>query len=175
MPDQQCLDLLPGRLGPGVGPEGDPARVSVRDRYVVYLPSLLFLILFYILILRPAHRLRLVQHDRAELQRSLQSVRAAEGRVPLVPVLLRLFNRRWGQRRWISGSSLVTPLIFIPLIPSGCAVCQGATGDLEGAVAVFKDVQRLFKRKNNQIELFSMKRVSGSRSRGLLTPDQIKN
>lgn len=39
-------------------------------------------------------------------------------------------------------------------------VCQGATGDLEGAVSVFKDVQKLFKRKNNQIELFSMKRVS---------------
>lgn len=39
-------------------------------------------------------------------------------------------------------------------------VCQGATGDLAGAVAVFKDVQRLFKRKNNQIELFSTKRVS---------------
>uniref|UniRef100_A0A3P9DIJ2 Tetratricopeptide repeat domain 39C n=1 Tax=Maylandia zebra TaxID=106582 RepID=A0A3P9DIJ2_9CICH len=38
-------------------------------------------------------------------------------------------------------------------------VCQGATGDLEGAVAVFKDVQKLFKRKNNQIEMFSMKRV----------------
>lgn len=38
-------------------------------------------------------------------------------------------------------------------------VCQGATGDLEGAVAVFKDVQKLFKRKNNQIELFSMKRA----------------
>uniref|UniRef100_A0A3B4TY45 Tetratricopeptide repeat domain 39C n=1 Tax=Seriola dumerili TaxID=41447 RepID=A0A3B4TY45_SERDU len=37
-------------------------------------------------------------------------------------------------------------------------VCQGATGDLEGAVSVFKDVQKLFKRKNNQIELFSMKR-----------------
>lgn len=41
-----------------------------------------------------------------------------------------------------------------------CVVCQGATGDLEGAITVFKDVQRLFKRKNNQIELFSMKRVS---------------
>ena len=40
------------------------------------------------------------------------------------------------------------------------AACQGATGNLEGAVAVFKDVQRLFKRKNNQIELFSLKRVS---------------
>lgn len=39
-------------------------------------------------------------------------------------------------------------------------MCQGATGDLAGAAAVFKDVQRLFKRKNNQIELFSMKRVS---------------
>lgn len=43
--------------------------------------------------------------------------------------------------------------------PSG-AVCQGATGDLDGAVSVFKDVQRLFKRRNNQIELFSNKRVS---------------
>lgn len=41
-----------------------------------------------------------------------------------------------------------------------CVVCQGATGDLGGAVSVFKDVKRLFKRKNNQIELFSMKRVS---------------
>uniref|UniRef100_A0A8C9ZG57 Tetratricopeptide repeat domain 39C n=1 Tax=Sander lucioperca TaxID=283035 RepID=A0A8C9ZG57_SANLU len=38
-------------------------------------------------------------------------------------------------------------------------VCQGATGDLDGAVTVFKDVERLFKRKNNQIELFSMKRL----------------
>ncbi|KAM3866290.1 tetratricopeptide repeat protein 39C-like [Diretmus argenteus] len=37
-------------------------------------------------------------------------------------------------------------------------VCQGATGDLEGAAAVFTDVQRLYKRKNNQIEVFSMKR-----------------
>uniref|UniRef100_A0A8C4F4C6 Tetratricopeptide repeat domain 39C n=1 Tax=Dicentrarchus labrax TaxID=13489 RepID=A0A8C4F4C6_DICLA len=43
-------------------------------------------------------------------------------------------------------------------------VCQGATGDLEGAVSVFKDVQRLFKRKNNQIELFSMKRKLRSTS-----------
>ncbi|XP_059914376.1 tetratricopeptide repeat protein 39C-like isoform X1 [Gadus macrocephalus] len=38
-------------------------------------------------------------------------------------------------------------------------VCQGASGDLEGAAAVLKDVQRLFKRKNNQIELFSLKRA----------------
>lgn len=43
-------------------------------------------------------------------------------------------------------------------------VCQGATGDLEGAMTVFKDVQRLFKRKNNQIELFSMKRAEKLRS-----------
>ncbi|KAM7400590.1 hypothetical protein PAMA_005002 [Pampus argenteus] len=45
--------------------------------------------------------------------------------------------------------------------------CQGATGDLEGAVAVFKDVQKLFKRKNNQIELFSMKRAEKLRSSSL--------
>ncbi|KAG7258726.1 hypothetical protein CRUP_029787 [Coryphaenoides rupestris] len=38
-------------------------------------------------------------------------------------------------------------------------VCQGASGDLEGAAVVLKDVQRLFKRKNNQIELFSLKRA----------------
>ncbi|KAM9720152.1 tetratricopeptide repeat protein 39C-like [Menidia menidia] len=45
--------------------------------------------------------------------------------------------------------------------------CQGATGDLEGAAAVFKDVQRLFKRKNNQIEVFSMKRAEKLRSSSL--------
>ncbi|XP_056149477.1 tetratricopeptide repeat protein 39C-like [Lampris incognitus] len=48
-------------------------------------------------------------------------------------------------------------------------VCQGATGDLEGAAAVFKDVQKLFKRKNNQIELFSMKRAEKLRK---LKPSQ---
>uniref|UniRef100_A0A8C5E765 Tetratricopeptide repeat protein 39C-like n=1 Tax=Gouania willdenowi TaxID=441366 RepID=A0A8C5E765_GOUWI len=37
--------------------------------------------------------------------------------------------------------------------------CQGASGDLNGAIAVFTDVQRLFKRRNNQIEVFSMKRA----------------
>lgn len=46
-------------------------------------------------------------------------------------------------------------------------MCQGATGDLEGAVRVFKDVQSLFKRKNNQIELFSMKRAEKLRSTSL--------
>lgn len=40
-------------------------------------------------------------------------------------------------------------------------VCQGASGDLNGASKVFKDVQKLFKRKNNQIEQFAVKRVSG--------------
>ncbi|KAJ8012105.1 hypothetical protein DPEC_G00065220 [Dallia pectoralis] len=38
-------------------------------------------------------------------------------------------------------------------------VTQGASGDLEGAATVFKDVQKLYKRKNNQIEQFSMKRA----------------
>lgn len=46
-------------------------------------------------------------------------------------------------------------------------VCQGATGDLEGAVTVFKDVERLFKRKNNQIELFSMKKAEKLRTPSL--------
>lgn len=40
-------------------------------------------------------------------------------------------------------------------------MCQGASGDLNGASRVFKDVQKLFKRKNNQIEQFAVKRVSG--------------
>lgn len=39
-------------------------------------------------------------------------------------------------------------------------VCQGASGDLNGASKVFQDVQKLFKRKNNQIEQFAVKRVS---------------
>lgn len=39
------------------------------------------------------------------------------------------------------------------------AVCQGATGDVDGAQAVFKEVQKLFKRKNNQIEQFSVKKA----------------
>ncbi|MEE6464191.1 hypothetical protein FKM82_006210 [Ascaphus truei] len=38
------------------------------------------------------------------------------------------------------------------------AVCQGATGDVNGAHDVFKDVQKFFKRKNNQIEQFSVKK-----------------
>ncbi|XP_020323067.1 tetratricopeptide repeat protein 39C [Oncorhynchus kisutch] len=38
-------------------------------------------------------------------------------------------------------------------------VSQGASGDLEGAAVVFKDVHTLLKRKNNQIEQFSMKRA----------------
>ncbi|NXP80557.1 TT39C protein, partial [Ramphastos sulfuratus] len=39
------------------------------------------------------------------------------------------------------------------------AVCQGATGDVSGAQNVFKEVQKLFKRKNNQIEQFSVKKA----------------
>ncbi|XP_051467752.1 tetratricopeptide repeat protein 39C isoform X2 [Apus apus] len=38
-------------------------------------------------------------------------------------------------------------------------VCQGATGDVGGAQNVFKEVQKLFKRKNNQIEQFSVKKA----------------
>ncbi|KAK2094522.1 Tetratricopeptide repeat protein 39C, partial [Saguinus oedipus] len=37
--------------------------------------------------------------------------------------------------------------------------CQGATGDVDGAQIVFKEVQKLFKRKNNQIEQFSVKKA----------------
>lgn len=39
-------------------------------------------------------------------------------------------------------------------------VCQGASGDLDGANTVFQDVPKLFKRKNNQIEQFAFRRVS---------------
>ncbi|XP_034090606.1 tetratricopeptide repeat protein 39C-like isoform X3 [Gymnodraco acuticeps] len=45
--------------------------------------------------------------------------------------------------------------------------CRGATGDLEGAFTVFKDVETLFKRKNNQIELFAMKRAEKLRTPSL--------
>uniref|UniRef100_A0AAY4DAG6 Tetratricopeptide repeat domain 39C n=1 Tax=Denticeps clupeoides TaxID=299321 RepID=A0AAY4DAG6_9TELE len=38
-------------------------------------------------------------------------------------------------------------------------VCQGASGDLEGARAVFRDVQKLFKRRNNQIEQFALRKA----------------
>ncbi|KAG7487416.1 hypothetical protein MATL_G00023130 [Megalops atlanticus] len=49
-------------------------------------------------------------------------------------------------------------------------VCQGATGDLEGAKGVFKDVQKLFKRKNNQIEQFSLKKAERLRK----TPPSVE-
>ncbi len=52
-------------------------------------------------------------------------------------------------------SSLYYMSFFLCLFP----VCQGASGDLDGASGVFKDVQKLFKRKNNQIEQFAVKRV----------------
>ncbi|XP_013886231.1 tetratricopeptide repeat protein 39C [Austrofundulus limnaeus] len=45
--------------------------------------------------------------------------------------------------------------------------CQGASGDLAGAVLAFKDVQKLFKRRNNQIEVFAMKRSEKLRSPSL--------
>ncbi|XP_051979641.1 tetratricopeptide repeat protein 39C-like isoform X2 [Xyrauchen texanus] len=46
-------------------------------------------------------------------------------------------------------------------------VCQGASGDLEGAKAIFRDVQKLFKRKNNQIEQFALKRAERLRKMSL--------
>ncbi|KAK2906899.1 hypothetical protein QQF64_019207 [Cirrhinus molitorella] len=46
-------------------------------------------------------------------------------------------------------------------------VCQGASGDLEGAKGVFRDVQKLFKRKNNQIEQFALKRAEKLRKSSL--------
>ncbi|XP_012870267.1 PREDICTED: tetratricopeptide repeat protein 39C [Dipodomys ordii] len=50
------------------------------------------------------------------------------------------------------------------------AVCQGATGDVEGAQIVFKEVQKLFKRKNNQIEQFSVKKAERFRKQ---TPTRV--
>ncbi|KAL2090258.1 hypothetical protein ACEWY4_014946 [Coilia grayii] len=38
-------------------------------------------------------------------------------------------------------------------------VNQGASGDLEGARGIFRDVQKLFKRKNNQIEQFALRKA----------------
>lgn len=42
-------------------------------------------------------------------------------------------------------------------------VCQGAAGDLDGASSVLKDAARLFKRKHNQIEQFSMRKAEDLR------------
>ncbi|XP_066538086.1 tetratricopeptide repeat protein 39C-like isoform X2 [Hoplias malabaricus] len=42
-------------------------------------------------------------------------------------------------------------------------VCQGAAGDLDGACGVLKDAARLFRRKHNQIEQFSMRRAEDLR------------
>ncbi|XP_078450407.1 tetratricopeptide repeat protein 39C [Lampetra planeri] len=39
------------------------------------------------------------------------------------------------------------------------AVCRGGTGALEDAQLVFKEVQKLFKRKNNQIEQFAVRKT----------------
>ncbi|XP_069477013.1 tetratricopeptide repeat protein 39C isoform X2 [Ambystoma mexicanum] len=39
------------------------------------------------------------------------------------------------------------------------AVCYGATGDVSEAQIIFKEVHTLFKRKNNQIEQFSVKKA----------------
>ncbi|XP_077471749.1 tetratricopeptide repeat protein 39C-like [Stigmatopora argus] len=47
------------------------------------------------------------------------------------------------------------------------AVCQGAMGDLQGATCVFNDVPKLFKRKSNQIELFSLKKAEKLRTTSL--------
>ena len=56
----------------------------------------------------------------------------------------------------ISGLSIIL-LSLLRWLP---VACQGAAGDLDGAAKVLKDIQKLFKRKNNQIEQFSMRRVS---------------
>lgn len=64
-----------------------------------------------------------------------------------------------------SGVSWMVPsFVSFPWKPWKCnsdylAVCQGATGDVDGAQLIFKEVQKLFKRKNNQIEQFSVKKV----------------
>ncbi|XP_058251012.1 tetratricopeptide repeat protein 39C-like isoform X2 [Hemibagrus wyckioides] len=42
-------------------------------------------------------------------------------------------------------------------------VCQGAAGDLDGACNVLNDAARLFKRKHNQIEQFSMRKAEDLR------------
>ncbi|XP_017326821.1 tetratricopeptide repeat protein 39C isoform X2 [Ictalurus punctatus] len=42
-------------------------------------------------------------------------------------------------------------------------VCQGASGDLDGACSVLKDASLLFKRKHNQIEQFSMRKAEDLR------------
>lgn len=89
----------------------------------------------------------------------------------------RAFERLKNESRWsqcyyayltggrFEGRQPLTVSVVTLLVCSSCrgscflSVCQGASGDLDGANGVFKDVQRLFKRKNNQIEQFAVKRV----------------
>lgn len=84
----------------------------------------------------------------------------------------RAFERLRRESRWsqcyyayLTGGDDRVPVLLLLLCEvimngTSCVVCQGATGDLQGAVSVFRDVLRLFKRRTNQIELFAMKRVS---------------
>lgn len=53
-----------------------------------------------------------------------------------------------------------THTYYIAFFCFSLKVCQGGSGYLDGASRVFNEVQRLFKRKNNQIEQFAVKRVS---------------
>lgn len=77
---------------------------------------------------------------------------------------------RWSQcyYAYLTGGGMLLPSAGICIVAllglfssraSFFLVCQGASGDLDGASGVFKDVQKLFKRKNNQIEQFAVKRV----------------
>lgn len=56
-------------------------------------------------------------------------------------------------------AGIVRSVFYVIVVFCLFKVCQGASGDLDGASGVFKDVQKLFKRKNNQIEQFAVKRV----------------
>ncbi|XP_066482175.1 tetratricopeptide repeat protein 39C [Tiliqua scincoides] len=61
------------------------------------------------------------------------------------------FERLKNESRWSQ--------CYYAYLTAGKYMCQGATGDVNGAHIVFKEVQKLFKRKNNQIEQFSVKKA----------------
>ncbi|KAM3841247.1 tetratricopeptide repeat protein 39C [Vipera latastei] len=61
------------------------------------------------------------------------------------------FERLKNESRWSQ--------CYYAYLTAGKYLCQGATGEVNSAQAVFKEVQKLFKRKNNQIEQFSVKKA----------------
>lgn len=140
--DQQCLDILSWCLESGFWPAGDPTRVFVRNRYV-FLPLSLFFQSPELCKNVVCH-CRLVQHDRAGLQRSLQSLRETKEGVPLVSVLLCLFNWRWPQRYILT---VVLILLYVVIMNVLCSL-PGSHGWRAGGRVCIQGCSPTFQTQN---------------------------